>query len=169
MEQLRWENVQEKSLNRISGAGKTLLGTEMREELEKDKKSKDDIKNDEKNLFRLMKDKIIRDFENHSEQEKEGYYKPVSVHNFWSRNYIEYESNGDRNKTLSIEAYLNKFRQYLKDIINDLKKYDWKIQVIVAIGFIFSKDTNEERVMHSKSDNIIKNFFNHWVRNINER
>ena len=28
---------------------------------------------------------------------KLNYYKPVL--NFWSRNYIEYESNGDKNKT----------------------------------------------------------------------
>ena len=27
--------------------------------------------------------------------------KPVRVNNFWSNNYIEYESNGDMNKTLS--------------------------------------------------------------------
>ena len=38
--------------------------------------------------------------------------------------YIEYESNGDRNKTLSVEEYLNNIRPYLKDIINDLKKSD---------------------------------------------
>ena len=36
----------------------------------------------------------------------------------------EYESNGDRNKTLSIEEYLNKIRQYIKDIIHDLVKSD---------------------------------------------
>ena len=39
-----------------------------------------------------------------------------------SKNYVEYESNGDRNKTLSLEEYFNKVSQYLKDIINDLKK-----------------------------------------------
>ena len=39
-----------------------------------------------------------------------------------SKSYIEHESNGDRNKTLSIKEYLNKIRPYLKDIINDLKK-----------------------------------------------
>ena len=32
--------------------------------------------------------------------------------------YIEYESNGDSNKILSAEEYLNKTRPYLKDIIN---------------------------------------------------
>ena len=41
--------------------------------------------------------------------------------NFWSNNYIEYESNGDGNKTLSVEEYLNEIRPYLKDIINNLK------------------------------------------------
>ena len=48
--------------------------------------------------------------------------KPVRVSNFWSKNYIEYESNGDRDKTLSVEEYLNKIRPYLKDFINNLKK-----------------------------------------------
>ena len=37
---------------------------------------------------------------------------------------VEYESKGDRNKTLSIEEYLNKIRQYIKDIIHDLVKSD---------------------------------------------
>ena len=35
-------------------------------------------------------------------EEGENYCKPVRVGNFWSNNYIEFESNGDRNKTLSI-------------------------------------------------------------------
>ena len=38
-----------------------------------------------------------------------------------SSNYIEYESNGDRNKTLSIKEYLYKITPYIKDILNDLK------------------------------------------------
>ena len=41
---------------------------------------------------------------------------------------IEYESNGDRNKILSVKVYLNKIRPYLKYIINNIKKFDtWKI------------------------------------------
>ena len=39
--------------------------------------------------------------------EEEGYYKLVRIGNFWSNNYVEYESNSDRNKTLSVEKYLN--------------------------------------------------------------
>ena len=46
-----------------------------------------------------------------------------------SNNYIEYGINVDRNKTLSVEEYLNKIRPYLKNIINDLKNSDaWKVK-----------------------------------------
>ena len=62
------------------------------------------------------------------EHEEENYYKPVRVSNFQSNNYIEYESNGDINKILAVEEFLNKIKPYLKDIINDLKKSDtWKM------------------------------------------
>ena len=67
---------------------------------------------DIRNLFRqeketkAIKDRILRDIKNLSkyEQEEETYYKPVRV----SNNYIDYESNGDRNKRLSVEEYLYK-------------------------------------------------------------
>ena len=106
--------------------------------------------------FRLEKEtKAIKDrmlFEN---EEEENYYKLVRVSNFWNANYIEYKSNGDRNKTLSVEEYLNKIRPYLKDIINHLKKsITRKIQLTIANNFISSIDDDKEHVMHSKSNNI---------------
>ena len=73
---------------------------------------------------------------------------------FWS-NYIEYESSVDRNRILSIEEYLSKCRPYLKDIINDLTKADTqKIQLPAAVNIVSHKETEEERVMHSKNDKI---------------
>ena len=39
---------------------------------------------------------------------EEKYNRLLRVSDFWSNNYIEYESNGDRNKKLSIEEYLYK-------------------------------------------------------------
>ena len=73
----------------------------------------------------------------------------------WSNDYMEYESNGDRNKTLSVEEYLNKVRPYLKNIANNLKKSDsCEIQLKIANNIISSIGNDEERVMHSKSDNI---------------
>ena len=42
-----------------------------------------------------------------------------------------------------------------KDIIHNLNESNiWKTKLTLAIKFMFSKDTKEERVMHSKSDNI---------------
>ena len=115
---------------------------------------------DLRNLFRLEKetkainDRIRRDIKHlFKHKEEESYDKPVWVSNICSKNYIEYESNGDRNKTLSIKEYLNKIRPYLKDIKNNLKKsYTRKIQLTKANNFISLKDNEEERVMHSKID-----------------
>ena len=72
---------------------------------------------------------MLRDIRNLFEhEEEESYYKPIRVGNFWINNYIEYKSNDDSDKTLSTEEYLNKSRLYLKDIINNLKKFGmWKI------------------------------------------
>ena len=87
--------------------------------------------------------------------ENEDYYKPIRVSNFYSNNYIKHESNGNRNKNLSSEEYLNKLKSYLKDIIIDLQiSGTWKIQLTIAINFISSEDINQEQTTHSKSGNI---------------
>ena len=67
---------------------------------------------DIRNLSRLeketkaIKDSILRDNKNLFEHKEErSYYKPVRVSNFWSNNYVQYESNSDGNKTLSVEQH----------------------------------------------------------------
>ena len=99
---------------------------------------------------------MLRDIKDLFEyEEEENYYKPLRVSNFWSNNYIEYKSSRDRNKTLSVEEYLNKTRSYLEDIIINLKKSDtWKIQLTIANKFVSSIDNDKEHVIHSKSDKI---------------
>ena len=47
-----------------------------------------------------MKDRVTRDIRNLFDYEEEDYYKLVRVGDFQSKNYIEYESNADKNKTL---------------------------------------------------------------------
>ena len=66
---------------------------------------------DIRNLFRPKKkylDRTISYIGNLFEYEEENYYKPVRINNFWSNNYIEFESNSDKNKTLSVENCINK-------------------------------------------------------------
>ena len=108
-------------------------------------------------------------------EEEEDYYTLVGVSNFWSNNYIKYKSNSDINKTLSVEEYLNNIRPYLRDINNLQKSDTCEIQLIKAINFISAKDNDEERVIHSKIDNIeiminhkadkvMEELFNHLLR-----
>ena len=67
---------------------------------------------------------------------------------------LKKESYGDKNKTLSVEEYLNKIRPYFQGI-NNLKNFDTlKIQLTIANSYISSTDNDEEHVMHLKSDNI---------------
>ena len=71
-----------------------------------------------------IKDIVLRNIKN--------LFEPVRVNNFLSNDYIEYKSNGDKNRILSVEEYLDKVMPCLKDIVNDLKKSDtWKVQLKV--------------------------------------
>ena len=97
----------------------------------------------ENEAIKAIRDRIVRDV---MALEDDDYYKPIRIGNFWSNSYIEYESSGDRKKTLPV-------KEYLRDMIINLQKSDtWKIQLWNAITFISSKDADEERVTHSKSD-----------------
>ena len=124
---------------------------------------------------KLIKDRIIRNIRTlwnkigtkYLEQNKiwkkmleqeEDYYKPKRVNYFWNNNYIEYESNGDKNGNLSLDEYLNKIKPYLRNIIIDFQNSDTgKIQLTIATDLISSKDVKdveEVHVMHSTSNNI---------------
>ena len=77
---------------------------------------------------------------------------------------------------ISIERYLNNIRKHLRKLINDKrKKGEWKIQLIMEITFISSRNFIESRDMYSKPDNfkimmgantneIIRNVFNSLLR-----
>ena len=105
---------------------------------------------------KVIKDIILRNFRDViGTEEEKNYCKPIRESIFWSNNYIEHESNSDRNKILLVEEYLNEIRPYLNEIINNLKKPDTcKTQLAIANNFISSIGNDQERVIHSKSDNI---------------
>ena len=102
----------------------------------------------------------------------EDYYKPIITNGAFNTNYIQYESKGNKDKILTTSEYLDMIRPYLSDIITDHKTQDewkihlgntktehktqgeWKIHLTMAINFISSKDSDETRTMHAKSDNV---------------
>ena len=99
-------------------------------------------------------------------------YKPIIAKGAFNSSYIQYESNGDKGKNLSIKKNLNMIKPYLGDIINDHKtqgkwrihsgnaiterktQSEWKIQLTMTINFISSKDSDEICTMHTKSNNV---------------
>ena len=102
----------------------------------------------------------------------EDYYKPIITNSAFNKNYIQYESKGNKDKILTINEYLDMIRPYLSDIINvhktqgEWKIYsgntiikhetpsEWKIQLTMAINFISSKlDSDETRNMRAKRNN----------------
>ena len=101
---------------------------------------------------RINKDKIIRNIRSHFEQQEEDYYEPKKITNFWDNNYIEYESNGDKNRNLSLDKYINKIKPYLRNIIINLQNS--AVQLTFAINFISLKVEEEKRIMLSNSGNI---------------
>ena len=53
---------------------------------------------------KVIKNRILRCIRNLFEhEEEENYYKPARVSNFWSNNYIEFESKDGRKETLAVE------------------------------------------------------------------
>ena len=57
-------------------------------------------------------------------------------------------------KTLLKEC-LDKIKPYLRDILIDLQNSDrWKIQLTIAKNSSYSNDTEEECVMHVRSNNV---------------
>ena len=61
---------------------------------------------------RIIKGSIIRDIRTLFEHKEGDYYEHKRVTNFWNNNYIEYKSNNDKNRNLSLDEYLNKI-EYL--------------------------------------------------------
>ena len=66
----------------------------MRMEIERKPKAK---KQSQYKISKVIKDRIIKDIENIFEYEEEDYYKLVRPGNFYSNDYIEYETNGEKN------------------------------------------------------------------------
>ena len=125
-------------------------------------------------------DKIIRDLDFTFDLGRD-HNEPKKTVSAFNNNYIQYESRGYKDKNLSIKKYIDVIRPYLSDIINNYKTQgswkiysgntitehktqgEWKIHLTMAINFISSKDSkdskdfkdsNENPIMHFKSDNI---------------
>ena len=133
-------------------------------------------------MMMILNLKGISDLELLREEiDENDYYKPILVKSFHKEGYKEYESRGDKNKSLSIEEYLNKIIPYLKELINNHKAIEngsreWKIQLNANIEnvslddgmdirtfYIWSK--NEETRLGNETDDIVESLINYFLNN----
>ena len=102
----------------------------------------------------------------------ENYYKLIITNGAFNNNNIQYESRRNKDKILTVNEYLDIIRPYLSYKINDHKTQgewkihsgdtitdhktqgEWKILLTIVVNFISSKDSDETRTMHTKSNNL---------------
>ena len=93
----------------------------------------------------------------------DNYYKPEKTYKSLDGSYAKYQSDGDKDKRLSIEECFNMIKPYLSDIIIDHKD-EWKVQISMKINFVPSKDSedfkdfedlNKTQSLYTNSDNIV--------------
>ena len=86
---------------------------------------------------------------------EDAYYEPVEVKSVFNGNYVLYESNADKIRSLSVLKYLSKIRSYLYDLIEEYSyNGSWKIQLNAKLSFISLTDSNVRQILYSKSDNV---------------
>ena len=107
---------------------------------------------------------------------KKDAYKRTKIYGTFDDSYVEYKSDSNKDKSISITRYLNNITEHLRKLINDKsKKGEWKIKLITKINFISSRNFIESRDMYSKFDHfeimmgtntneIIRNIFNSLLR-----
>ena len=133
-------------------------------------KTKPDLNDDQQRVFkripRYLK-KLHTDFSKRDKYQEnylygidrlfneDAYYEPVEVKSVFNGNYVLYESNGDKIRSLSVLKYLSKVRSYLYDLIEEYSyNGSWKIQLNAKLSFISLTDSNVRQILYSKSDNV---------------
>ena len=118
MKDIRKENV---NIDEILTDIKSYFSTRTYKSIKKKKETIKDIRKENFNNGKILR-YITKLFE-----PEENYYKPIRIGNAFSGNYTEYESSGDKDKTLSNKEYLNEIKSDLNNMMNDLKtKGKWK-------------------------------------------
>ena len=82
---------------------------------------------------------------------EDAYYEPAEVKSAFNGNYVLYESNGDKIRSLSVLEYLSKIRSYLYDLIEE-SSYNgsWKIQLNAKLSFMSLSDSNVRQMLFLK-------------------
>ena len=72
------------------------------------------------------------------------YYKPIEVKTYFKGNYVKYESDGDKDDSLTITFYFLKVEPFLYDLIDFYQTIsERKMQLSMQVNFI--TDNNDDK------------------------
>ena len=131
------------------------------------------IKDERKENFNS--DKILRDIRSLYESDQEDCYKPIRICSAFSSNYIEYESNGDKDKILSIKSgnteimICNEIDEIIKNLFESLlQKYQEGLEKSMKRSeFVFDSADLLYYKLHSTSLNRGGSYIDspEWLKN----
>ena len=81
------------------------------------------------------------------------YYEPELIASAFDKHYERYRINGDKNKELSLNAYLDTVRQNVVELITKKNIGKRKVQLVISVLFINCLN-NEKAEKYTYSDNI---------------
>ena len=83
----------------------------------------------------------------------DNYYAPILTRSLFDKGYQRYHFRGDKKRNMSVKSYFHEISPYLRELIDENKAYERKIQI--DIGFKMIHISNNHRITHfSRSDNV---------------
>ena len=83
----------------------------------------------------------------------DNYYAPILTSSLFDKGYQRYHFRGDKKRNMSVKSYFHEISPYLRELIDENKAYEQKIQT--DIGFNMIHISNKCRITHfSRSDNV---------------
>ena len=75
------------------------------------------------------------------------YYEPELIASAFDKHYERYRINGDKDKELSLNAYLNAVRQIVAELITKKNIGERKVQLVISAVFInYLNNENAEKI-----------------------
>ena len=84
----------------------------------------------------------------------DSYYEPELIASAFDKHYERYRINGDKDKELSLNAYLNAVRQNVVELITKKNIGERKVQLVISAVFI-NYLNNENAEKYAYNDNIV--------------
>ena len=81
------------------------------------------------------------------------YYNPELIESSFDHNYERYHINGDKNKELSLNDYLNTIKENLVNLLTTKNVSEKKVQLVISTVF-FNYLNDESAIKYTYSDNI---------------